>query len=87
MAIEKTPKHKYAITNFIKKTGHAAHQSIKQSPDADLLLASAIGTAFITSNLPLTLLLGAASIKQYLWGWLAYTRIQNAINKKEGNFT
>lgn len=77
----------YSVGRGLKKAGKLLYQTIKQSPDADLFLVGAIGSLFTTDMEWMSVLLGLASAKQYIWGWWAYNDVQKAIQSRDGEIS
>jgi len=72
-----------SVGRGLKKLSERLFQSVKQSPEADLLLIGAAGVALATDIPWLSIPLGIVSAKQYLWGWMEYGRIQEAIKSSD----
>ena len=58
------------------------YQTVAQSPDADLLLIGAIGCLFTNEREWASPLLGFASAKQYIWGWLMNNKVKEIVKRR-----
>lgn len=70
------------VRNGLNKSGKFLYQTIRQSPDADILLIGYIASYFFSESENMTLFFGLLSAKQYLWGHLSYYDAKRKLNKK-----
>lgn len=65
----------------MKKILETICRTFKQSPDADLFLASTIAVAYFTDSVILAYFPLATAVKQYIWGHMAYLQTREYIQR------
>jgi hypothetical protein len=79
--VQKDESFSNVVGNALKKTGKFLYQTIRQSPDADILLAGYVASYFVPELEDVRSLFGFFAIKQYIWGHWSYNDAKRQLNK------